>query len=90
MYIVLPGRDGHFCLLSKFFSNISADGHRIFSAVMQDGTKPDYLLDGMTNDRDGNLYVAAFNGSQIVKLNPRYIVVGAMGESFSCQNDLLI
>lgn len=26
----------------------------------------------MTNDREGNLYVATFGGSKIVKFNPRY------------------
>lgn len=40
---------------------------------MENGTKPDYVFDGMTNDRDGNLYVATFGGSKIIKLDPRYL-----------------
>ncbi|KAJ6639871.1 Regucalcin [Pseudolycoriella hygida] len=48
-----------------------SNGHQIFSSIMQNGTKPDYIFDGMTNDQDGNLYVATFGGSKIIKLNPR-------------------
>lgn len=40
-------------------------------SLIQNGIKPGYLFDGMTNDRFGNLYVATFGGSKIVIFNPR-------------------
>lgn len=75
-------RNGNICGCSFFRTDedvmlivlvIPANKRRIFSSLMQDGTKPDYVLDGMTNDRDGNLYVGTFGGSRIIKLNPRYM-----------------
>ncbi|XP_055306534.1 regucalcin-like [Sitodiplosis mosellana] len=47
------------------------NGRQIYSLI-QNGFTPDYIFDGMTNDRDGNLYLATFGGSKIVKFNPRY------------------
>lgn len=46
----------------------------IFSTIeYNNGTKPSYVLDGMTNDVDGNLYFAVYAGKRIIKFNPRYI-----------------
>lgn len=45
----------------------------LFTTTYSNGTKPDYILDGMTNDVDGNLYLATFDGSKIIKLDSRYI-----------------
>lgn len=35
------------------------------------GEGPGYFGDGMTNDADGNLYVATWGGSKVQKINPR-------------------
>lgn len=51
-------------------SFITANGRQIFSLI-RNGVKPEFVLDGMTNDRHGNLYVATFGGSKIIKFNPR-------------------
>lgn len=37
----------------------------------ENGQQPNYLPDGMTIDTDGNLYVATFGGSKIIKVDPR-------------------
>lgn len=50
---------------------VAANGHQIFSLI-HGGIKPNFVFDGMTSDRDGNLYVAAWGGSKIVKFQPRY------------------
>lgn len=56
----------------KTFIFSTANERQIFSLV-RDGIKPDFIFDGMTSDRDsGNLYLATFGGSKIVKFNPRY------------------
>ncbi|XP_053693993.1 regucalcin-like isoform X1 [Sabethes cyaneus] len=36
-----------------------------------DGKNPDFVADGMTSDAEGNLYVATWGGSKLLKLNPR-------------------
>lgn len=36
-----------------------------------DGKGPGYFGDGMTHDVDGNLYVATWGGSKVMKINPR-------------------
>lgn len=35
------------------------------------GEGPGYFGDGMTNDEDGNLYIATWGGSKVQKINPR-------------------
>lgn len=35
-----------------------------------DGGRPSFVADGMTIDTAGNLYVATFGGSKILKINP--------------------
>ena len=49
----------------------TADGHKIFSILESNGTAPSYVLDGMTNDVNGNLYMATFGGSKIIEINPK-------------------
>lgn len=49
---------------------MTANGQQIMSLI-NNGVKPKYVFDGMTNDRSGNLYVATFGGSKIVKFNPK-------------------
>ncbi|XP_055300055.1 regucalcin-like isoform X2 [Sitodiplosis mosellana] len=36
-----------------------------------DGKTPDFVLDGMTSDVEGNLYIATYNGHKVFKLNPK-------------------
>lgn len=36
-----------------------------------DGKNPGYVGDGMTDDVDGNLYVATWGGSKLLKVNPK-------------------
>lgn len=53
---------------------ILANGHTIFSTIeYNNGTKPSYILDGMTSDINGNLYIAVNGGKKIFKFNPKYI-----------------
>ncbi|XP_055307261.1 regucalcin-like, partial [Sitodiplosis mosellana] len=40
-------------------------------SLIQNGVTPDFVFDGMTSDLDGNLYLATFGGSKIVKFDPR-------------------
>lgn len=35
------------------------------------GKNPQFIPDGMTIDTEGNLYVAAFGGSKVLKVNPK-------------------
>lgn len=35
------------------------------------GKNPGYVADGMTHDNDGNLYVATWGGSKLLKINPK-------------------
>lgn len=53
------------------FLRLSANKKRIFSLV-KGGVEPNYIFDGMTSDKDGNLYAATFGGSKIMKINPKY------------------
>lgn len=49
----------------------SAKRYRIILSIKEEGTIPSYIFDGMTSDLDGNLYVATFGGSKIIKVDPR-------------------
>lgn len=50
------------------------NGRRIFSLVQyNNGIEPDYILDGMESDVDGNLYMAANGGSKVIVFNPEYM-----------------
>lgn len=48
----------------------SANKHVLLN-FSENGQPSNYLLDGMTIDTDGNLYVATFGGSKIMKVDPR-------------------
>lgn len=50
--------------------DLTAGGQRIFS-ILHNGKAPNYIMDGMTNDVDGNLYIATFRGNKIIQFNPR-------------------
>lgn len=43
--------------------------------LREDGKLPDYVLDGMTNDVEGNLFVATYNGHRIMKINPKWVLL---------------
>jgi len=47
--------------------NISNE--RVLIDFKKNGDRPGYLPDGMTIDADGNLYVATWGGSRIIKVN---------------------
>lgn len=36
-----------------------------------DGKAPEFIPDGMTIDAEGNLYVATWGGSKVIKIDPR-------------------
>lgn len=38
-----------------------------------DGKAPGFIPDGMTIDADGNLYVATWGGSKVIKIDPRQV-----------------
>lgn len=50
----------------------TVNGSSIFTINRNRGT-PDYVLDGMTTDTDGNLYIATFGNSNIIELNPKQV-----------------
>jgi len=43
---------------------------RVLIDFTNNGQNPDFLPDGMTIDTEGNLYLAGFNGSKVLKINP--------------------
>ncbi|XP_052864811.1 regucalcin-like [Anopheles cruzii] len=54
---------------------IDADGNlaeeRVLIRLKDDEAATEFIADGMTSDADGNLYVAMFAGSKIVKIDPQ-------------------
>lgn len=42
---------------------------RVLIDFKQNGERPGFVPDGMTIDADGNLYVATWGGSRIIKVN---------------------
>lgn len=51
------------------FANILAN-ERIIFELRENGTKPSYVLDGMTSDIDGNLFITTFGGHKVMKIDP--------------------
>lgn len=49
---------------------ICVANERIVIDFVDNNRRPGFLGDGMTIDTDGNLYIAAFNGSKVLKINP--------------------
>lgn len=45
---------------------------RVFIDFKDNGRKPSFVPDGMTIDTDGNLYVACYLGSKVLKISGRY------------------
>uniref|UniRef100_A0A182IYV2 Regucalcin n=1 Tax=Anopheles atroparvus TaxID=41427 RepID=A0A182IYV2_ANOAO len=43
---------------------------RVLIKLKDDEAATEFIADGMTSDADGNLYVAMFAGSKIIKINP--------------------
>ncbi|KAJ8973399.1 hypothetical protein NQ317_006465, partial [Molorchus minor] len=48
-----------------------ANGKPIYTLNKQRGFVQDGVLDGLTIDAEGNLWVAVFNGSRVIKIDPR-------------------
>lgn len=44
---------------------------RVAFDLRANGKKPEYIADGMTIDAEGNLYVATWGGSKILKVDPK-------------------
>lgn len=59
-------------VFNHFYSMKTVNGSSIFTINRNRGT-PDYVLDGMTTDTDGNLYIATFGNSNIIELNPKQV-----------------
>lgn len=47
-----------------------AANQRVAFDLTENGKRPRYIADGLTIDTQGKLYVAAFNGSKVLKVNP--------------------
>uniref|UniRef100_A0A1S4GW88 Regucalcin n=1 Tax=Anopheles gambiae TaxID=7165 RepID=A0A1S4GW88_ANOGA len=45
-------------------------GETVLIKLKDDEAATEFIADGMTSDADGNLYVAVFAGSKIIKINP--------------------
>lgn len=56
--------------INLFLFEFCAANKRVVIDFMENGKRPRFLADGMTIDTEGNLYVATFNGSKILKINP--------------------
>lgn len=59
----------------KFSISLShqANERKIFS--LKKGNKiPDFIFDGMTSDINGNLFIATFGGSRVMKIDPKYVI----------------
>lgn len=56
-------------LMKLYFSVASANGQRIIDFRVN-GERPSFVPDGMTIDTDGNLYVATWDGSKVLKVDP--------------------
>lgn len=60
-----------FANLSHFLIRyLQAANERTIFLLREDGKKPDYVLDGMTSDVEGNLFIATYNGHKVMKVNP--------------------
>lgn len=55
--------------MKLYFSVASANGQRIIDFRVN-GERPSFVPDGMTIDTDGNLYVATWDGSKVLKVDP--------------------
>lgn len=54
------------------FSHHFAANERVAIDFKINGKKPpNFLPDGMTIDTDGNLYIACFGGSKVLKVDPK-------------------
>lgn len=53
-----------------FFLLFFAANERIVFDLTVNGKRPRYFADGLTIDTKGNLYVATFNGSKVMEINP--------------------
>lgn len=58
-------------LINLIFSNFNTANPRVAYDFRVDGKAPDFVPDGMTIDAEGNLYVATWGGSKVVKIDPR-------------------
>uniref|UniRef100_A0A182K3L9 Regucalcin n=1 Tax=Anopheles christyi TaxID=43041 RepID=A0A182K3L9_9DIPT len=72
-------RTGKFYYIDSFAFDIKeytvdADGNlggeTVLIKLKDDEAATEFIADGMTSDADGNLYVAVFAGSKIIKINP--------------------
>uniref|UniRef100_A0A182MZB9 Regucalcin n=1 Tax=Anopheles dirus TaxID=7168 RepID=A0A182MZB9_9DIPT len=72
-------RTGRFYYIDSFAFDIKAytvdaDGNLADETVLiklkDDEAATEFIADGMTSDAEGNLYVAVFAGSKIIKINP--------------------
>lgn len=57
----------------SFFPSVHAANERNIFSLKKNGTAPNYILDGMTNDIDGNLSIAVYGANKVMKINPKYI-----------------
>lgn len=53
------------------FFSFSTANERVAISFKDGGKKPDYIPDGMTIDAEGNLYVATWGGSKVLKVDPK-------------------
>lgn len=61
-----------FFLLISFLLYFAAN-ERVALDLKENGGTPEYIPDGMTIDEEGNLYVATWGGSKILKVDPKYV-----------------
>lgn len=42
-------------------------------SLKKNGKVPRYVLDGMTSDVDGNLFITTFGGNKVIKIYPKLV-----------------
>lgn len=48
----------------------AANKRTVFS-LKKNGKVPRFVLDGMTSDVDGNLFITTFGGNKVIKIDPK-------------------
>lgn len=47
---------------------------RVVLSIKENGKAPSYVLDGMTSDIEGNLFIGTWGGSKVIKVDPKYVL----------------
>lgn len=57
--------------LSLYLHDKRAANKRTVFSLKKNGKVPRFVLDGMTSDVDGNLFITTFGGNKVIKIDPK-------------------